>query len=392
MAFIKFASSVLKDSYKSFTGVFNNPNRIYGLDILRAIAIMLVVYQHGLIFMPHDPPRITKAFLFNDGVTIFFVLSGFLVGQILIKNFELYKNNRSLLLSFWMRRWLRTMPLYYFFLIINLRLSGKGIYEVKKYFIFSQNISYFEPNFFGESWSLTVEEWFYFFVPLILITILKLFSFKLKSVIPIIVLLIFLLAILNRYYDYQNHTIENWQNYDNHIRTTILGSLHIIMFGLIGAWIKYYNGNFWYSQRKRILYAAIFLFILKMTLSQIFTVNTLSGGLFLQNTPAICILLVLPYLDSIKTSRGVIYKLITCISIISYSMYLVHQVVNFSIIRSLQTVSFTSFYPLSVILKYLLYTTLTIGISFITYSFIEAPFMRLRENKKIKSLFQRTKI
>ena len=61
-------------------------NRIYGLDVLRAIAILSVVFSHSEFILPLKIKFATYYAL--DGVTIFFVLSGFLIGRILIQTFQ----------------------------------------------------------------------------------------------------------------------------------------------------------------------------------------------------------------------------------------------------------------------------------------------------------------
>lgn len=59
-------------------------NRLFGLDIIKAIAIILVVIQHGNYIIPEETGHLINLYLF-DGVSIFFVLSGFLIGGIIIK-------------------------------------------------------------------------------------------------------------------------------------------------------------------------------------------------------------------------------------------------------------------------------------------------------------------
>ena len=59
-------------------------NRVFELDILRMVAILLVVIAHSLSFMPSGISKLIDRFLL-DGVGIFFVLSGFLIGKILIR-------------------------------------------------------------------------------------------------------------------------------------------------------------------------------------------------------------------------------------------------------------------------------------------------------------------
>ena len=79
----------------------NYSNRVYGLDIFRAIAILLVVAGHGKFILGDLVKKIPSVQLI-DGVELFFVLSGFLIGSILIKKFE--NDNKftfSSLFHFW---------------------------------------------------------------------------------------------------------------------------------------------------------------------------------------------------------------------------------------------------------------------------------------------------
>ena len=62
---------------KDFLRIEINTKRIYGLDILRAMAILFVVVGHGKYLLPEKLRYIHRIVVF-DGVSIFFVLSGFL--------------------------------------------------------------------------------------------------------------------------------------------------------------------------------------------------------------------------------------------------------------------------------------------------------------------------
>jgi peptidoglycan/LPS O-acetylase OafA/YrhL len=66
--------------------MLNIQNRNFGLDFLRFIAITTVLFGHSLILVPKDVKPYLKPFVI-DGVAIFFVLSGFLIGQILLRVF-----------------------------------------------------------------------------------------------------------------------------------------------------------------------------------------------------------------------------------------------------------------------------------------------------------------
>jgi peptidoglycan/LPS O-acetylase OafA/YrhL len=149
------------------TGSYNKRN--VGLDCARAAAIGLVLLCHwgeaaSRWFGFYWPPivGVMSGFL---GVELFFALSGFLVGSLLL---ELIERDPSLL-SWWrfmVRRWLRTLPLY-FFCVGTLALlwppNGNRNTYLLSYSTFTQNLLWPMPqdNWFNVSWSLSIEEWFY---------------------------------------------------------------------------------------------------------------------------------------------------------------------------------------------------------------------------------------
>ena len=108
----------------------NGENRVFGLDLLRFFAIMLVVFGHSR-WMTESFPRPLHILFHGSGilgVELFFVLSGFLIGGILLKNFE--KNGNSLnpdeIKQFWIRRWFRTLPNYFLILGVYLAVYWEG--------------------------------------------------------------------------------------------------------------------------------------------------------------------------------------------------------------------------------------------------------------------------
>jgi peptidoglycan/LPS O-acetylase OafA/YrhL len=148
---------------------------VYGLDLVRAVAISAVVFQHGALFfnLCYGTPEIwVKAGSF--GVTMFFALSGFLIGGLLLDQGESL-GGFPVAARFWLRRALRTLPNYWLFIGVNLafwflRQRAIGYPNpfplVPRYLLFLQNFSSTPTWFFSESWSLSVEEWFYLVFPL----------------------------------------------------------------------------------------------------------------------------------------------------------------------------------------------------------------------------------
>ena len=148
---------------------------VYGLDLIRAVAISAVVFQHGALFfnLCYGTPEIwVKAG--SIGVTMFFALSGFLIGGILLDQGESL-GALPVAARFWVRRALRTLPNYWLFIGVNLAFwyfhqRSKGYPDpfplIPRYLLFLQNFASTPTWFFSESWSLAVEEWFYLMFPL----------------------------------------------------------------------------------------------------------------------------------------------------------------------------------------------------------------------------------
>jgi peptidoglycan/LPS O-acetylase OafA/YrhL len=142
--------------------------RVLGLDILRSIAIVLVVFSHYAnnvsYWYGYVPPP--SVFFSGDlGVDLFFILSGFLIGRILIDIAAQAPTGRNLLV-FLVRRWMRTFPAYFVWLAV-LAVFFPPTYGVAgnlwHFATFTQNL--FQPMppefFYAVSWSLSIEEWFY---------------------------------------------------------------------------------------------------------------------------------------------------------------------------------------------------------------------------------------
>lgn len=203
---------------KNLLKISFNPKRIYGLDILRALAILPVVAGHGAALMPE---KISKkiGFLFYDGVSIFFVLSGFLIGGILIKILEKGTFGSQQLFNFWIRRWFRTIPNYFLILTTLLLLNylfvnNFNVWDYKLYFLFSQNLFSNHPSFFPEAWSLSIEEWFYLLIPIIIYILLKLFKVSSKNSVIITAVFIIFCVTAFRCFKFNSLAIQNYHTWD----------------------------------------------------------------------------------------------------------------------------------------------------------------------------------
>jgi peptidoglycan/LPS O-acetylase OafA/YrhL len=146
--------------------------RIPCLDGLRAISIALVIVSH-LICARGFPQAKAIArhaypyYLGNLGVRVFFVISGFLITTLLLRERE--KTGKVDLAGFYRRRALRIMPVFFAYIAVVLILTAVGVLQVPlKSFLIAGSLTadLFRPDwYFGHFWSLSVEEQFYILWP-----------------------------------------------------------------------------------------------------------------------------------------------------------------------------------------------------------------------------------
>lgn len=379
-------------SKKQFFSLEINKNRIYGLDILRALAILFVVLGHGKGLLPENL-HIYSQWLTLDGVSIFFVLSGFLIGGILIKILDQNKPSKKLLVDFWIRRWFRTLPNYFLILLVLLGFSfiyqeGVSFWEVKEYFIFSQNLFEAHPRFFPEAWSLSVEEWFYILTPIGIFSIIHFFKIKTKPAILSFAISIFILIFLFRFYRYSNLEIEGLNDWGKLFRKQVVTRLDSLMFGVIAAYIQFYKKELWLKHKRILLVIGILILVISkaLLLLEIIPVSSFYNCVISFSVISIATALLLPYLSQVKSGSGKVYKTLSTISLISYSMYLLNlSVVEKNIIHKIPWDSFLENDYFIGFLQYSLYWTLTIFASILLYKYFEIPTTKLRDHPKVKS-------
>jgi len=151
----------------------HNNNRLYGLDTLRAIAIIIVLIYHYKVVVSRDNIFGFMSQLGWTGVDLFFVLSGYLIGNQILSAFA--KGQDFSLKLFYIRRFLRTLPNYYFVLalyfIFPVALSGTTTAPLWSFLTFTQNLDLRAGETFTHSWSLCIEEQFYLIFPVIALLI-----------------------------------------------------------------------------------------------------------------------------------------------------------------------------------------------------------------------------
>jgi len=373
--------------------------RIFGLDLMRAVAVTWVLLTHSLWINPNLNATIAGVFGLGGtlGMESFFVLSGFLIGRILVK--EYLKTNFKIqnMLYFWVRRWFRTLPNYYLILGINIILFwtyfSSTPNNLSSYFYFGQNLTGSHPVFFPESWSLSIEEFSYIIGPLLFILFLV-FNKGVKRVynlwIGTIVILLFFLV--TKYYYHQSVPDPSIEYWNTHLKPIVLYRIDAIYYGVLVAIISIrYKGKWNLYRKELLLIGGIGLFVFFFILPYLGV--TIEGFPFFYNVlyfpiQSILIACLLPFLSSynLKDNNILFYKIITKVSIISYSVYLLHYSVVLFVLRA-------HFYSeedswLKALLLTIVYFLITIVLSILLYRFYEKPMMNLRDSTGVKKFFK----
>ena len=172
---VKFGQESQFNTKQSAFIEFIQNNNFWCLDALRCFSILAVIWHHsgGDSYSANN-----ILFAGHHGVTLFFVISGFLITSLLIR--EKRRSGAISLSSFYMRRALRIFPLYYAVLLVYCALvfilerhseAGRAFIENLIYFA-TYTSNYFvvlggDRVIFYFAWSLAVEEQFYLIWPAI---------------------------------------------------------------------------------------------------------------------------------------------------------------------------------------------------------------------------------
>jgi len=371
--------------------------RIFGLDVMRAVAILLVLISHTslLMFRGEVSMLLTIIKFFGAiGVDIFFVLSGFLIGGILLKQIQNGKTSGKDMLYFLVRRWLRTLPNYYLILIINIMLlyflhdvSLKGI---PAFFLFLQNFASGQMDFFTESWSLSIEEFAYVIGPLLLLVFFFLMKKTDKAKILLMVsLFIILLMTVFRLVFHLNEEVVDQAFWSQNLRKVVIYRIDSIYYGFVAAYIAMHFKNNWRKRRflSMIIGSGLFLGMHLV----IFKLNWLpDNSSFFYNLlylplVSISIAFFLPFLDSWRETKF-LRSPVTWISLLSYSLYLVnYSILLLPIEKYMDVVSMSL---LGKCIMAVLFWVVSFMLSYALFRWYEKPFMNLRDKPFILNKFK----
>ena len=145
----------------------------------------------------------------------------------------------------------RTLPAYLFILILLIILSLHSnpefpLSKVWKYFLFVQNINDARGLFFfGESWSLAVEEWFYLLMPVFTLALMKIFNGGVKKTVLAYIIITITGSFLIRHFKYQIYQPQNIKDWADYFKDSINTRFDSLSFGVLGAYLGYYYKQVW---------------------------------------------------------------------------------------------------------------------------------------------------
>lgn len=332
------------------------------IDGLRALAVLPVIFFHAGFSL------FSGGFI---GVDIFFVISGYLITSLILKEIS---EERFRITNFYARRARRILPALFFVILIcipfavfwlspqDLRDFGQSLFAVALFI--SNYLFWYESGYFEtaselkpllHTWSLAVEEQYYILFPIFMVLIWKLR----KIHILIIFSLLFLSSLLFAHWSAYNFSSFGF--------FSLLSRGWELILGVFCAYYLFYKKNPTNPKFDQFLSIAGLLLII------------LSIFLFNERTPFPSLYTLIPTIGVVmiilSTNRKVILnkilssKVFVGIGLISYSAYLWHQpILAFARHRSYNELSFT-------LLIFLIF--LALFLAFLSWYFVEKPFRDL---------------
>lgn len=342
------------------------------IDGLRTIAVLAVIFYHlEKIFLNSN--YLSGGFL---GVDVFFVISGYLISFILLE--EIYTTGQISFLKFYQRRIRRILPAllfvmatsipiaYIFFLpndlvdFSNSIISSLGF--VSNFYFYLNEVSYGNENTFYKpfmhTWSLSVEEQFYFFFPLCLFIVSKYF----RNNFFYSFISLFIISILIAQYFSLNHRLINFYLFPTRAWELIAGSL--IAYLEIKKKVEINN-----LYLKKIMPT---IGIILIIFSLFYFNDELDHPSFITLFPIVGTCLIICFSRNNDIIKKILStKFFVSIGIISYSLYLWHYPI-FSFAKYTNIFSDNFF-------QYIILILIIFSLSIFSFYLIEKPF-RNKEN------------
>jgi peptidoglycan/LPS O-acetylase OafA/YrhL len=341
------------------------------IDVLRALSVIAVMLYHAN-FKINNNLILPGGFL---GVDIFFVISGYLITNIILQDL---KNKKFSLKYFYERRIRRIIPAFLFlclvttpvaylimfptnFLEFSESLFSSLFFISNIYFSNSNNLYGAEDNFLLpllHTWSLSIEEQFYLLLPIFLILT---FRFNKKKIIENILIILIISFVLSCIFLYFSDHIFGFYSIITRAWELLLGSLVAATQFNKGGGIK----NIFLNNYGSVIGICLILF------SFFFLDDEKKHPSYYTLLPTLGCCFVLIFKSQNQVVKKIFkLKFLISIGIISYSLYLWH----YPIFTFSKITQFTN----GIFLKKIFIVFLVFGISIFSYYFIEKPF----RNKK----------
>jgi peptidoglycan/LPS O-acetylase OafA/YrhL len=333
------------------------------LDAVRAGAIWLVIFSHGIVNLLHPIPEAMVPVYFitsTVGVEFFFSLSGFLIGRILL-DIEARGITVASVGRFLTRRWLRTLPLYYIFFAVGTCYRPVDTHTAIGVLSMTQNLwpPFDLPVFFQQSWSLTIEEYSYLLLPI--------FAFIFQRTgrpVLIAVLAVTALSIACRI------GLEGHQTFGE-VRLSAIGRLDAIVYGLCAAMIeRYYLASYQRHHRMIVGVALVIVVVQLILFAYPEDLDNLYGRLLAFPLFAAGVAAFLPGICRMGPRLPAFHGVVNATSQLSYSLYVVHLVCAAGAQMAL------SEWPL--LIRIAAYLASSYCLATACRILVELPFMRLR--------------
>lgn len=352
--------------------------RLKQIDFLRGIAVIMVLFRH------HYFLGILKQVGWA-GVDLFFVLSGFLVSGLLFSEFKKFGNIKGFL--FLIRRGFKIYPLFYFLIagtivrVLYEKFLGSGLWTEDPMKILGELI--FLQNYIGSlwvhTWSLAVEEHFYFSLTILVFFFVKWKILTHKQFFTSFVLVICLACITLRIINNFNHPYTHYTHlFPTHFRYDSL------LFGVFMAYQYHFNKEnltAFFSKYKIKLYvlASLFISTLFFYPEETFFMNTIGLSFLYVGFGIILIQFVITPNINENISKIIskpLYNWIGIVGYYSYSIYLFHLLAkNFIADWLVKKLPFELHFRIEFVLYF--FTSIFLGI--LVSKIIEIPFLKLRD-------------
>jgi peptidoglycan/LPS O-acetylase OafA/YrhL len=356
--------------------LWNPPSsNVAGLDLLRTLAILLVVSGHyyGEFAQARQQTLAIGKFPFFyfawTGVDLFFVLSGYLIGRQLWR--ELVTRNSIAVGTFLLRRGLRIWPFYFAFLALVFVTSSKPIAAFLPDIFFLSN--YF-PNAISGGWSLSTEEQFYIVMPLLLLTFGAVI--RVRHQYATILFLLILLPVV-RWLTLAAHPGNlPPEEFQRLVQLPFHTHADGLLAGVMLSWAAVISPSFISSRplsRNIVLPAALMLagLVVREISPKIFGFSGLAmifGGMTL-----------FALRDRTAFARLSKHRVFYLTSRLSYGMYLNHFLVLPLIVPLIVAATWSRNPYLGFVIGYPLVVVASIAVATTTFLMVESPFLQLRD-------------